>query len=685
MDEPLANPLLDFAGLPRFSEIVPEDVAPAIDVLLADARATIEQVAQTIAAPSWAGFVQPLADAEDRLDRGWGEVSHLNAVVNTPALREAYNTALPKVTAFYTECAQDPRLFAGYRALADTAGDERSEPARRRHIENALRDFRLAGAELPPPERTRFKAIEEELAQLAARFEDNVLDAANDYALYIDDAAELAGVPADVIAAAADAAVADGKSGWKLTLRMPCYLPVLQYAEQRHLRETLHRASIVRASEFGKPEWDNTALIRRILELRQEHARLLGLRSFADVSLAPKMARTPEEVLAFLRDLAVRAKPFAERDMRELRTFAREELALPEIAAWDLPYASEKLRHSRYGFSDQEVKRYFPEQRVLEGMFSVIETLFGVRIHEAAAATWHPAVRFFDVLDPSGILVGQFYLDLYARPHKRGGAWMDHAMNRRRHGERLQHPVAYVICNFSAPTGHGRDAHPALFTHDEVQTLFHEFGHALQLLLTRVEVPGVSGIEGVEWDAVELPSQFMENFCWEWEVLKNMTAHVDTGEALPRALFDRMVAAKNFQSGMQMVRQLEFALFDMHLHYDFDPAAGMTPLELAKTIRQRVAVVPRPDYDRSPNTFTHIFASGYAAGYYSYKWAEVLSADAFSLFEEQGVLSPAAGARFRDEVLARGGSRPAMDSFTAFRGRRPQIDALLRHNGMSAS
>jgi oligopeptidase A len=409
------------------------------------------------------------------------------------------------------------------------------------------------------------------------------------------------------------------------------------------------------------------------------------LRSFADVSLAPKMARTPEEVLAFLSDLAVRAKLFAERDMRELRTFAREELALPEITAWDIPYASEKLRQSRYGFSDQEVKRYFPEQRVLEGMFSVIETLFGVRIREAAAATWHPTVRFFDVLDPSGILVGQFYIDLYARAHKRGGAWMDHVMNRRRHGEHMQRPVAHVTCNFSAPTGHGRDAHPALFTHDEVQTLFHEFGHALHLLLTRVEVPGVSGIEGVEWDAVELPSQFMENFCWEWDVLKNMTAHVDTGEALPRALFDRMLAAKNFQSGMQMVRQLEFALFDMHLHYDFDPAAGMTPLELAETIRQRVAVVPRPDYDRSPNIFTHIFASGYAAGYYSYKWAEVLSADAFSLFEEQGVLSPAAGARFRDEVLARGGSRPAMDSFTAFRGRPPQIDALLRHNGMSAS
>ena len=683
-DEPLANPLLDFSGLPRLSRITPQDVSPAIDVLLANARAAIEQVAESAATPSWDRFVQPLSEAEDRLDCAWGQVSHLNAVVNTPALRDAYNAALPKITAFHTERAQDQRLFAGYRALAEGAGGP-LEPARRRHIENALRDFCLSGVELPPPERARFKEIEDELAQLAARVEDNVLDATNDYALYVDDAAELAGVPADVLAAAAEGAAADGRSGWKLTLHMPCYLPVLQHAATRGLRQTLHRAFAVRASELGKAEWDNTPLIGRILLLRQELARLLGLRSFAEVSLVPKMARTPEEVLAFLRDLAARAKPFAERDMRELRAFARDELALPELAAWDVPYAAEKLREARYGFSDQEVKRYFPEQRVLEGLFGVVETLFEVRFREAVAETWHPTVRFFEVLDRSGALLGQFYLDLYARAHKRGGAWMDHAINRRRRGGRVQHPVAYVTCNFSAPTGSGTTARPALFTHDEVQTLFHEFGHALHLLLTQVEVPGVSGIEGVEWDAVELPSQFMENFCWEWDVLKHMRAHVDTGEALPRALFDRMIAAKNFQSGMEMMRQLEFALFDMHLHYDFEAAGATTPLELLQEIRRLVAVVPRPDYDRSPNTFTHIFASGYAAGYYSYKWAEVLSADAFSLFEEQGVLSPTTGARFRDEVLARGGSRPAIDSFTAFRGRPPQIDALLRHNGMSPS
>ncbi len=680
-----ANPLLDFAGLPRFGEIVPEHVGPAVDVLLADARATIEHVAAHAAAPTWETFVEPLAAAQDRLDRAWSQVVHLNAVVNTPALREAYNANLPKVTVFHTEFGQDERLFAGYRALAAAPGFQDLERAKRRLIENELRDFRLAGAELDAAAKARFKAVEEELASLAARFEDNVLDATNDYGLYIDDAATLAGVPADVLAAAREAAAQEARLGWKLTLRMPCYHPVMQYADNRDLRETLYRAYAVRASEFGKPEWDNTDPIRRILELRREAARLLGYRTFAEVSLVPKMARTPAEVLVFLRDLAARGKPYAERDMAELAAFARTELQLDELAAWDIPYASEKLRQARYSFSDQDVKQYFPEDRVLAGMFRVVETIFGVQIRESRAAAWDPAVRFFDVRDQAQTLIGQFYLDLYARPHKRGGAWMDHAINRRREGARVQHPVAYLTCNFSAPVVQGDKRRPALFTHDEVQTLFHEFGHGLNLLLTQVDVPGVSGLEGIEWDAVELPSQFMENFCWEWEVLRYMSAHVDTGEPLPRALFDRLFTAKNFQSGMQLVRQLEFALFDMHLHYDFDPDAGLASLDLVRAIRREVAVVPRPDYDRAPNAFSHIFAGGYAAGYYGYKWAEVLSADAYSLFEEQGVLSPEAGARFRDEVLARGGSRPALDSFVAFRGRPPQIDALLRHNGMSAS
>ena len=680
-----ANPLLDFSGLPRFSEIAPEHVAPAIDALIGEARATIEQVASVAASPTWESFVQPLADVEDRLERAWGQVSHLNAVVNTPSLREAYNAALPKVTAFHTELAQDERLFAGYRALARAPEAAAFDPGQRKLIDNALRDFRLSGVELPPQQKARFRAVDEELASLASRFEDNVLDATNDYALHVEDATELAGVPQDVLAAAGDAAAADGKTGWKLTLRMPCYLPVMQYATNRRLRETLYHAFSVRASEFGPPQWDNTALIARILELRREHARLLGYRNYAEVSLVPKMARTPDEVLAFLGDLAARAKPFAERDIAELFAFARDKLALTDLAAWDLPYASEQLRQSRYSFSEQEVRQYFPEDRVLAGMFRVVETLFGVRIREDRAPAWHRDVRFFDVADRAGALVGQFYLDLYARAGKRGGAWMDNAINRRRHGARVQHPVAYITCNFSAPLGRNGNRRPALFTHDEVQTLFHEFGHGLHLLLTRIDVPGVSGLEGVEWDAVELPSQFMENFCWEWDVLAHMSEHVDTGEPLPRTLFERMLAAKNFQSGMQMVRQLELALFDMHLHYDFDPAAGVSPLDLLRRIRSEVAVVKRPDYDRSPHSFTHIFASGYAAGYYSYKWAEVLSADAYSLFEEEGVLSPVAGARFQDEVLARGGSRSALESFIAFRGRPPQIDALLRHNGMSAS
>jgi oligopeptidase A len=685
-NEPLAaNPLLYFDGLPRFGEIAPEHIGPAIDFLLAEARSTVEHVAANAQSPTWESFVEPLADALDRLDRAWGEVNHLNAVVNTPALREAYNANLPKITAFHTEFGQDERLFAGYRALASGPEFERFDPARKKLVENELRDFRLAGAELDPPAKVRFKVVEEELANLAARFEDNVLDATNDFGLFVENERELAGVPEDVLAAAREAAVEDGRSGWKLSLRMPCYLPVMQYAENRALRDELHRAFSTRASEFGKPEWDNTGLIARILELRRAAARLLGYRDYAEVSLARKMARTPEEVLAFLGDLAARGKPYAERDMVELSAFARSELGLETLAPWDIAFASEKLREARYHFSDQEVKQYFPEDRVLAGMFRVVETLFGVRIREGKAPAWHPAVRFFDVRDSHDALLGQFYLDLYARANKRGGAWMDHAINRRRRGELLQHPVAYLTCNFSAPVAQGDRMRPALFTHSEVETLFHEFGHGLHLLLTRIDVPGVSGTDGVEWDAVELPSQFMENFCWEWDVLRHMTAHVDTGEPLPRPLFDRMIAAKNFQSGMQLMRQMEFALFDMHLHYDFDPDGPRSPLDLALDVRREVAVVPRADYDRGPNAFTHIFASGYAAGYYSYKWAEVLSADAYSLFEEQGVLSPEAGARFRDEVLARGGSRPAIESFVAFRGRPPQIDALLRHNGMSAS
>ena len=674
------NPLLDLSGLPRFAEVRSDHIGPAIDTLLGEARITVERVATAAGTPTWETFVQPLSGALDRLDRTWKQVSHLNAVVNTPELRAAYNDNLPKVTAFYTDLGQDERLLARYRELALSPGFADADPARRRVVDNALRDFRLSGAELAAGPKARFKAIEDELATLSSRFADNLLDATNGYALYVDDASRLAGMPADAIAAARAAAQADGKPGWKLTLHMPSYLPVLQYADDRTLRQTLYRAYATRASELGDPAWDNGPLVDRILALRAESATLLGCQSYAEVSLVPKMARSPAEVLDFLHDLAVRAKPYAERDMAELADFARDELGLPELAAWDVAYASEKLRQARYSYSDQEVKQYFPEDRVLSGMFRVVETLYGVTVRASTATAWDPAVRFFEITDRTGAPVGQFYLDLYARPGKRGGAWMDAAIKRRRSNGHVQHPVAFLVCNFAAPVG-GR---PAMFTHREVTTLFHEFGHGLHLLLTRIDVPGASGLEGVEWDAVELPSQFMENFCWEWDVVVHMSAHVDTGEPLPKSLFDRLLAAKNFQSGMQTVRQLEFALYDMRLHHDV--RRSISPLALAWAVRRDVAVMPRPDYERSlPHGFSHIFAGGYAAGYYSYKWAEVLAADAYGLFEEQGVLSEATGARFRDEILARGGSRPALDSFVAFRGRKPEISALLRHNGMLAS
>jgi oligopeptidase A len=679
---PEANPLLDFSGLPRFDAIRAEHITPGIDALLQRARATIDAVVNDPRPVTWMTLVEPIAEALDALERAWGAVGHLNAVVSTPEIRDAYNSNLPAITDFYTDLGQNQQLFERYKVLRAAPEYALLEPARRRLIDNELRDFRLGGAELPAAKKARFKTVQEESANLAAKFDDHVLDATNDWSLFIDDAGELSGVPADVLAEARAAAEADGRAGWKLTLRMPCYLPVMQYADNQTLRATMHRAYSTRASDLGaRAEWDNAPLVNRILALRAEEAGLLGFANFAELSLARKMANDPAEVLAFLRDLAASARPYAMRDMAELAAFAREELGLAKMAPWDIAWVSEKLKTHRYAFSEQEVRQYFPEPTVLAGLFRVVETIYGVRISESKAATWHPAVRFFDIATADGRLVGQFYLDNYARTGKQGGAWMDDAINRRRFGDRLQHPVAYLTCNLSAPLG----GKPATFTHDEVITLFHEFGHGLHQLLTRVDVAGVSGIQGVEWDAVELPSQIMENWCWEWDVVAHMTAHVDTGEPLPRALFDRMLAAKNFQSGMQTVRQLEFALFDMLLHSAYVPDGSGTwasPQALVDEVRREVAVVPRADYDRSLEAFSHIFAGGYAAGYYSYKWAEVLSADAYARFEEEGVLSPVVGGSFRDEVLARGGSRPAMESFIAFRGRPPQLDALLRHNGM---
>ena len=677
------NPLLDFSGLPRFDAVRPEHVTPAITELLAENRALLARL--ETAPATWTDFAAPFFDGSERLSRAWGIVGHLHAVMDVPDWREAYNANLPEVTRFFAELGQNQHLFAQFKALKASPGFAQLSAARQRIVEHEIRDFRLSGAELPEDVKPRFQAIQEELASLQAKFSENLLDATNAFAEIVSDEAELAGIPADVVAAARDPAEKAGVKGWKFTLHMPSYLPVMQYAESRRLREALYRAYATRAAEFhelhGKPEWDNMPLIRRILELRAEEAGHLGYGNFAEISLVPKMAESPADVLAFLRELAVKSKPSALRDMAELRAFAVSQ-GLTSLEPWDIGWASERLKQERHGFSDEEVRRYFPEHKVLEGLFRVIERLFAVRLKPDTAPTWHEDVRFFRIEDAAGALVGQFYLDLYARETKRGGAWMDDAVTRRRTATGIQTPVAYLNCNFSRPVG----SKPALFTHDEVITLFHETGHGLHHLLTRVEELGVSGINGVEWDAVELPSQFMENFCWEWEVLSGMTAHVDTGVPLPRALFERMTAAKNFQSGMQIVRQLEFSLFDLLLHSDFEPAGQKDVIALLEEVRQEVAVIFPPPWHRFPNSFSHIFAGGYAAGYYSYKWAEVLSADAFAAFEEEcangSVLNPATGARFRDEILAVGGSRPALESFKAFRGRAPSVDALLRHSGM---
>ncbi|MBV8031080.1 MAG: M3 family metallopeptidase, partial [Betaproteobacteria bacterium] len=551
-----SNPLLDFSGLPRFAEIRPEHVTPAVDELLAAGRATVAAVAH--AEPTWEGFVAPLEDANERIGRAWGQVAHLHAVLDSPALREAYNANLPKLTQYWTELGQNEALFAKYKALSGAAEFSTLSGPRKRIVENAIRDFRLSGAELPPEGKKRFAEMQEELSRLSAKFSENVLDATNAFTVVVA-RERTSGIPEDVLLSAREAASRDGKEGYKFTLHAPSYLPVLQYADDRSLRELLYRESATRASEFGKPEWDNTPIIARILSLRRELSRLLGYASYAEVSLVPKMAQTPAEVMSFLDDLARRARPFAEKDAQELRAFAKEELRLATLESWDVAYASEKLRASRYAFSDREVKQYFPEDAVVPGLFRVAQALYGIRIAPADAPVWHEDVRFFEVRDAAGALVGQFYMDLYARETKRGGAWMDDAISRRRKAAGLQYPVAYLTCNFSRPVG----GKPALFTHDDVLTLFHEFGHGLHHLLTQVEELGVSGIAGVEWDAVELPSQFMENFCWEWDVLRGMTRHVETGEPLPRALFDKMRAAKNFQSGLDMLRQIEFALFDM--------------------------------------------------------------------------------------------------------------------------
>ena len=673
------NALLDFSGLPRFDAITPDDVNPALSELLARSRELVERLCADNVSASWGSFAAPLTDSIEQLSRAWGVVGHLHSVNDVPPWRDAYNALLPEVSRFFAELGQNLQLFAKYKAIRESSEYATLSTAQRKIIDNEIRDFRLSGAELPEEQKPRFQEISEELASLSAKFSENLLDATNAFSEIVTDEAELAGLPADVKQAAREAAEKDGQPGWKFTLHMPSYLPVMQYADNRKLRAAMYRAYATRASEFGPTELDNTPLIRRILELRREEAQLLGYANYAEVSLVPKMAESVAQVLSFLRDLAVKAKPFAQKDIAELTDFAHQELKIETLEPWDIGYASEKLLQARYAFSEQDVKQYFTEEMVLAGLFHVVETLFGVRLKPDNAPTWHDDVRFFRIETTGGELIGQFYLDLYARDTKRGGAWMDEAITRRHTAGGMQKPVAYLNCNFSRPVGDK----PATFTHDEVATLFHETGHGLHHLLTRVDELGVSGIHGVEWDAVELPSQFMENYCWEWSVLQKMTAHVDTGEPLPRELFDKMLAAKNFQSGLQNVRQIEFSLFDMLLHSDFDPAGDAGVLDLLADVRREVAVIIPPAWHRFPNSFSHIFAGGYGAGYFSYKWAEVLSADCYAAFEEAGdPFDAATGKRFLDEIIAAGGVRAALDNFRAFRGREPEVDALLRHSGM---
>ena len=680
------NPLLDFSDLPRFDTFAPAYVTPALDVLLTKAREVVQTLAVPAATISWENFVEPLENATEKLGRAWGVVSHLNAVMDTPELRATYNENQPKVTEFWTELGQNLALFDKYKALKASASYADLSATRKKIIDNAIRDFRLGGAELPAEKKDRFAQIQEQQAALSTKFSENVLDATNDYELLITDAARLAGLPEDVQQAAQASAEKAGKSGYRFTLHFPSYFPILQYANDRALRETIYRANATKASELGaKPEWDNTQNIIEILKLRDEEAKLLGYQNFAEVSLVPKMATAPQQVIQFLDDLAVRARPFAENDLAELKAFAKTELGIDKLEAWDFTYAAEKLREQRYAFSEQEVKLYFPEPKVVDGLFRLVQNMFGVAIKADAGPVWHDDVKFYRI-EKNGQLIGQFYLDLYTRSGKRGGAWMDDARGRKSIGVDVQTPVAYLTCNFTEPAVIDGVRKPAYFTHDEVITLFHEFGHGLHHMLTAVDELGVSGISGVEWDAVELPSQFMENFCWEWEVLQHMTAHAESGAALPRALYDKMIAAKNFQSGLQMLRQVEFSLFDMHLHFDYDPNGTKSVADVLAEVRHRVAVVIPPPFNRFQNSFSHVFAGGYAAGYYSYKWAEVLSADAYGAFEEaQGDPNRLAetGLAFQREILAVGGSRSAMESFTAFRGREPSIDALLRHNGMT--
>lgn len=677
----MSNPLLEQNGLPAFSLIGPEHVEPAIDQLLADNRRQISALLESGQRPDWQNLIEPIEILEDRLERVWSPVSHMNAVVNSDALRVAYNACLPKLSDYGTEMGQNEDLFAAYKAVAE--GGDALHRDQRKVLENALIDFHLSGVDLPADKKARFKEISQELSQLTSTFAENVLDATNAWSKTVDEVAALAGLPQSAIDLAAQTAQQRGEQGWMLTLDYPSYFPVITYADDAALRREMYEAYQTRASDQGPNagEFDNTELMDRILALRHEQAGLLGFANYAERSLARKMARSTSEVMTFLEDLAKRSKRQAETELAELRAYAAGHHGVERVDPWDIPYYSEKLRQHRYSITQEEVKPYFPVSRVIGGMFEVVGRLYDISFHQVDGVdAWHPDVLFYEIRDRDHVLRGQFYFDLYARQDKRGGAWMADCQSRFHSTGVDQIPVAYMTCNFTPPVGD----RPALLTHDEVETLFHEFGHGLHHMLTRIDHPAIAGINGVAWDAVELPSQFMENYCWERGALDLFAAHHETGASIPDELYRRMIAAKNFQSGMMMVRQLEFALFDFRIHLEYDPDRGGRVYQILDEVRRAVAVVMPPDWGRFAHAFSHIFAGGYAAGYYSYKWAEVLSADAFSLFEENGVFDRATGRAFLQNILERGGSEEAMKLFVAFRGREPKIDALLRHSGIAA-
>ena len=670
------NVLLHLGEEPRFDQIKTEDIKPALQTSIAEAR---EQIASIKAQKhtDWANTVEKLTDITERVGRIWSVVSHLNSVVDTPELRAVYNELMPEITIFFTEIGQDIELYNRFKIIKNSAEFDTLSPAQQTKLNHDLRDFVLSGAELPPEQQAELAQLQTEGAQLGAKFAQNVQDATDAFGIYFDDAAPLAGIPEDSIAMFAAAAQSEGKTGYKIGLQIPHYLAVIQYADNRELREQIYRAYATRASELSdEGKFDNTANVEQTLANALKTAKLLGFKNYAELSLATKMADTPEQVLNFLHDLARRAKPFAEKDFAEIKAFARESLNIEDPQSWDLSYAAEKLRQAKYAFSETEVKKYFPISKVLAGLFAQIKKLYGIELAEKTVPVWHKDVRYFE-LKQDGQTIGGVYMDLYAREGKRGGAWMDGYKSRRRFADgTLQLPTAYLVCNFTPPVGDKE----ARLSHDEIITLFHETGHGLHHLLTQVDEVGVSGINGVEWDAVELPSQFMENFVWEYDVLAQMSSHEETGAVLPKELFDKMHAAKNFQRGMFLVRQMEFALFDMEIYHQEDEGRLKEWPQILDKVRQEVAVTQPPAYNRFALSFSHIFAGGYSAGYYSYAWAEVLSADAYAAFEESDDVAET-GRRFWEEILAVGGSRSAAESFKAFRGREPSLDALLRHSG----